>query len=373
MKATVFDGVTATIRLASGNDNSPVSTTQLLGGGLAKKDIWLDQAFITLDPVYWGSLTLGRMPNPFMHTDLVFDDNLNFDGAAATVADPVGGAGFSVFGALGAFPLDYVPDSFPTADAVKSDDRTKWLLALQAGAQYKPDALSWSLRGAVSFYSFENVQGVFSQPCALFDGNKQCSSDPSRPSFMQKGNTLFLLRNIIPDPGNPLNFAQPQFVGLSYNYNVLDATGEFEMPLFGTTRFQLQGDYARNLAFDPAAALSNPLTLPVTNFDAGSPGPYHSGPNAWMVKATIGYPHPGTLGDWNVVFGYKYIEPDAVLDAFNDHDFHLGGTNAKGYFVSASYFFANNTWLSGRWFSADQVFGLPLSIDVLQLELNTRF
>ena len=49
------------------------------------------------------------------------------------------------------------------------------------------------------------------------------------------------------------------------------------------------------------------------------------------------------------------------------------GLNAKGYYISASYFFANNTWVDGRWFSANEVYGPPLAIDVLQLELNTRF
>ena len=264
----MFNGVTATIRLASGNDNGPVSTTQLLGGGLAKKDIWLDEAFVTLTPVYWGSVMAGRMPDPFMHTDLMFDDNLNFDGMEGTVAMPVGGNGFGVFGTAGAFPLDYVTDNFPTESAIKIGDRTQWLFAIQAGAQYKPDPLSWSLRGALAYYHFDNMQGVFSQPCALFNGNTQCSTDDTRPPFMQKGNTLFLFANIIPNPADPQNFAQPQFVGLSYNYNVLDAFGEFEMPLFGSTRLQVQADYARNLAYDPAAALSNPSTQPVTNFDA---------------------------------------------------------------------------------------------------------
>jgi len=373
MTAQVFDGVSATIRLATGSDNSPVSTTQLLGGGLTKKDIWLDQAYITLKPVYWGALSVGRLPDPFLHTNLVYDENLNFDGAAFVGSLPVGETAFSVFGTLGAFPLDYVPNNFPTTNAIKANDRTKGLLAIQAGAQYQPSPTSWSARGALAFYGFENVQGVLSDPCALFDGNKQCSSDSSRPAFMQKGNTLFLIRNIIPDPANPQNFAQPQFVGLSYNYNVLDATGEFEMPLFGATRLQLAADYARNLTYDPSRAFANPLARVVTNTQDSTLATYQSGPNAFQVQGTVGYLHPGTQGDWNIVAGYKYIEPDAVLDAFNDHDFDLGGTNAKGYFVSASYYFANNAWLSGRWFSANQVFGPPLAIDVLQLELNTRF
>ena len=33
--------------------------------------------------------------------------------------------------------------------------------------------------------------------------------------------------------------------------------------------------------------------------------------------------------DWNVSLAYKYVESDAVLDALNDPDFHLGGTNAR--------------------------------------------
>jgi hypothetical protein len=60
-------------------------------------------------------------------------------------------------------------------------------------------------------------------------------------------------------------------------------------------------------------------------------------------------------------------------DAFTDSDFHLGGTNAKGYIVTASLGIFDNTWVQARWFSADEVFGPPLSIDVLQLDLNAGF
>ena len=378
MTADVYKGVKATIRLATGSDGSPVSTTQLLGGGLAKNNIWLDQAYITLAPVYWGSAEFGRFPNPFMHTDLVYDDNLNFDGAAAQASREFGPPGLKLFGSGGAFPLNYVGNNTPTNASPKAGDRTSWLFALQAGAEFKPDPLGWSVKGAVAYYDFFHLQGVPSQPCALFDGNNACSTDNTRPAFMQKGNSLFLLRNIIPNPGS-LVYATPQFLGLSYDYHVLDVTGEFEMPLFGTTRLQIAGDYARNLAYDPARALSNGTAI-VDNYDScvsstGAPcvGPYHSGNNAFLVRATVGNPRPGVIGDWNFTVGYKYIEPDAVLDAFNDHDFHLGGTNAKGYYITAAYYFANNTWINAKWFSANQVYGVPLAIDVLQLELNTRF
>jgi hypothetical protein len=51
----------------------------------------------------------------------------------------------------------------------------------------------------------------------------------------------------------------------------------------------------------------------------------------------------------------------------------MGGTNTKGYYIIANYYFAKNTWIDGRWFSATEVFGPPLAIDVLQLELQTKF
>jgi hypothetical protein len=373
LKAHVTDGVTAVVRLATGNDTSPVSTTQALGGGLGKKNIWLDQGYIALQPISWGSASFGRMPNPFMHTDLVFDENLNFDGAAAHVTTPQDFEGFGGFATIGAFPVEYLPGSFPTNSTVKNPDRSKWLLAGQIGASWRNDDISVRVSGA--YYDYTHIHGEVSEPCALYTGIKQCSSDNSRPAFMQKGNTLFLIRNIVPDPANPLNFAQPQFVAYAYDYNEIDGTAEVDARVWGSKHLRVQGDYVHNLAYDPAFAFSRgPGFQPVTNQN-GSSGiaSYRSGPNAWMAQAIFGDVDLRSRGNWSIALGYKYIQPDAVLDAFNDHDFHLGGTNAKGYFAKVSYSLFDNTWLSGRWFSSNEVYGPPLSIDVLQLELNASF
>lgn len=55
--ADISDSTQAGSRLASGNDDSPVSTTQTLGGGLGKKNIWLDQAWLSYQPAAWLKLT----------------------------------------------------------------------------------------------------------------------------------------------------------------------------------------------------------------------------------------------------------------------------------------------------------------------------
>ena len=77
--------------------------------------------------------------------------------------------------------------------------------------------------------------------------------------------------------------------------------------------------------------------------------------------------------DWEIFGAYKRLESDSVLDAFTDSDFHLGGTDAKGWILGASYGIDKNAWVTGRWFSADQISGLPLGIDVLMLDFNAKF
>ena len=62
-----------------------------------------------------------------------------------------------------------------------------------------------------------------------------------------------------------------------------------------------------------------------------------------------------------------------MLDAFNDPDFHLGGTNARGYVLGAAYAVARDTWVSARYLAPKEVYGPPVSIDVLQIETNARF
>jgi hypothetical protein len=88
---------------------------------------------------------------------------------------------------------------------------------------------------------------------------------------------------------------------------------------------------------------------------------------------TVGYRELKQLGDWNAFVGYKWLESDAVIDAFADSDFGLGGTNLKGYFVGTSVALGPSVWLSARWMSANQIAGAPYAVDILQIDLNAKF
>jgi len=372
--ADVSDSVKAGVRLATGNDNSPVSTNQTLGGGLAKKDVWLDQAWLSYQPFEWMKLTGGRFGNPFVSTDTLFSHDLNFDGIAAQFEKMLPNKDITMFGSLGFIPLEYSKDNAPSNSQDKMSSESKWLLGAQVGAAWKVNEEN-RLRGALAYYDFHNVTGRVSQPCALYAGADGCSTDWTRPAFMQKGNTLMLLRNIALNPLDPANTPQPQYVGLASKFQLLDMNLRWDTKVAGYG-LRFDGNYIRNLAYDEDGMWNRSNGGIVNNF-GGSGGTtradFKSGGNAYMFQATFGKPTPAARGDWNVLAGYKRIEPDAMPDGYNDSTFHGGGTNARGYYLGGSYALDKNAWVTGRWISTKEVFGPPLAIDTLQFEFNARF
>jgi len=368
------DNVSAGIRIGTGDDNNPVSLTQTLGGGLVKKDLWLDQAWLAWKPTPWAQVIGGRMPNPFMSTDLVYSNDLNFDGIVGKFNVPVTD-GIGAFANVGMFPIEYQADDFPSQQGIKNASRDKWMTGAQIGGRWKfNEDTEWNL--ALAYYRFDHMRGELSSPCSIYLGVTFCDTDATRSAYMQKGNSLFLIRDIVPDPNSPSSYAQPQYVGLVYDYHVADANTRLDMKL-ADTPLRLEADYIRNMAYHRRDAFRSDVGINrlVNNFGAGdfSENTYKSGPVGWMVRATLGDPIPQAAGDWNVAFAYKYLQPDATPDGLTDADFHLGGTNTKGFFLGGSYGISPYAWLSARYFNAKEVFGPPLSIDVLQLEMNARF
>lgn len=133
MKAVISPEWTAGIRLGTGSDNNPVSTTQTLGGGFGKKDIWLDQGYLRWKTTDYMTLTGGRIANPFYATDMMYSNELNFDGVAAIFNHKLNNE-WGLFGTLGAFPVEYTADAASSNGIDKEDSQTKWLFGGQIGA-----------------------------------------------------------------------------------------------------------------------------------------------------------------------------------------------------------------------------------------------
>ncbi|CAM2152330.1 putative porin [Pararobbsia alpina] len=377
--ANISEQLTVGMQLASGPNNfttGPVSTTQTLGGGFDPKAIWLNKVYASYTPTSWMNIKAGRFDNPFFSSDLLFSNDLEFDGIAATFAHALPTTSdVTLFGTLGVFPIQYTTDLFPT-DSPDKGSGTQWLLGAQIGAKWKIDSRN-TVKGAIAYYDFQNMKGEFSSPCALYLGATSCSTDNDAPAFMQKGNTLIALRNILPDPTlGPGLTPLPELFGLAYNYRLFDTKVQWDTRIADSYKLRLDGEYVRNLAYNGNDAFKAP-SQPANNYSTPIPNPtqadYQSGPNGFMFKATLGDPEVTERGQWNFSLTYKYLQPDAVLDGFDDPDFNLGGTNAKGYIIGGQYGIARNAYLSARYLSAHEVFGPPVSIDVLQLELDARF
>ncbi len=70
------------LQVASGDPGTPASTNQTFKGFFQPKPFNLDRAYVTYNPQAVEALTLGigKFPTPIMRTQMIFDDDLNFEG-----------------------------------------------------------------------------------------------------------------------------------------------------------------------------------------------------------------------------------------------------------------------------------------------------
>ncbi len=337
------------VRIATGSEDDPVSTNQTLGNGNKRFELRLDHAFLKYDAVDadsypWLTLLGGRFKNPFMSTDLVWDPDVAFEGVAATYRKSLAGSSNlyeledesrSLFLTLGAFPLQ----------EEELSSRDKWLYAAQLGADWLTDSQS-RFKVAISYYNYSNIVGRRNS----LDSNR---NDFTAPFFLQKGNTLFDIRYDNDDDTN--------LSALVSDYDLLGATVQFDLARFAPVHIILTGDYIKNIGFNKNE-IRKKTGVTVDAKDTG-----------YQISLSVGWPKIKKRRDWQVFGSYKRLERDAVLDAFADSDFHLGGTDAKGWILGGSYGLADNTWLQARWLSSDAIDGVPLGIDTVQVDLNSKF
>lgn len=396
VRAKVSDWISANVRIATGNDGSPVSTNQTLGtNGGAGYQLWLDRAAIRLNPVKDVSLDLGRFGNPFFTTDLLFDPDMGFDGVALSGRTGLAKT-FALFGTAGAFPVFNTDLNFGSRNApvdsassgpYKSQDR--YLLAGQAGFEVHPNE-QVNLRLAGGYFHYANTQGQASAPCQFYE--LSCSTDVTRPAFQQFGNTLFPIRNIIADPLNPVTSPENQYFGLASKFRILNVHGAIDYVASDHFGMRLEGDYVKNLGWNhsvlAARAVNNlgPATRGPDPTDPTKiidlPGGYAGGRTGWQARLTVGSAlalntdsDGGAIkkGGWNLALAYRRLQSDAVIDAFADSDFGLGGTNVKGWYLGGNYAIGHNTMVGARWVTSDEIADAPLSIDRLFVDLVTRF
>jgi hypothetical protein len=360
--ARVAEGLKAGIRLTTSNDKSPTSTNQTLGQSGQSYDIVLDRAFLRYDYVdlrgydwltFWG----GRAENPWFSTDNLFDTDLSFEGFATTLrygfAKPdaygasTAGSSAATWGFTQSRSLYLTLGGFPLQEFA-STPHDKWLLGAQTGVDWG-FADGSRLKFGAAFYDYVNTRA---EPNEF--GSRD--NDYSAPEYFTKGNSVVRISNDVGEKGS-----DPRLVGLAADFNIVDLTLAYDFALLDPTHVIFTADYSRNVGYDRAEILRR------TGDDIAERN------KAYQLRLDVGYPKTRRLNEWNVFLNYKYLERDSVLDAYTDSDFHLGGTDTKGWSIGGNYGIANNTWLTAKWTSTEAIDGPPLGIDSLLLDLNARF
>jgi len=378
INANITKGVDLGLRLATGDiqppvvgfgtpTNSSTSTLATFGQYGEKYMLWLDQVYLRLTPQDSFTVTAGRMPNPFfvgtvgniytsiltgsgntipmagvVHTDLIWDVDVNFEGLAANLQPWLKeDRAVKPFLNAGIFPLQQINQN----EANKSKD--KWFYGAQAGIDFAPADTDTKVRVGAAYYDYRNVSGVRNP--ALSD----TLYDQTAPQYRQKGNSLFNIDN----DGS----ATTNLWALAADYRVANVTMVADYSRFKPIHVIATADYAKNVGYDQNKILARTGQTIAPETDA------------YQGRLTVGYPIISKPHQWQVFGFYRHSERDSMLDAFTDSNYLLGGTNHKGFTLQGLYGVAHNTWFGLRYMSYNNISGLPLAVDSINLDLNARF
>lgn len=164
--AKVTDHLNVGARLATGSTTDPVSTNQTLDQSFNHNTVVLDRAFAEYTPEIAGitevKLSGGKIENPFwLVGPLVWDDDVNVDGAAVHLAE-----------GLGPMATVFTNDGIFLLQSGITEAASLW--STQAGMVFKPGADSQEelfknlrLTAAIAYHDYKNVTNPLSESTAL--------------------------------------------------------------------------------------------------------------------------------------------------------------------------------------------------------------
>jgi hypothetical protein len=339
MRGDLVDDFNYGIRLeTSSNPRSPWSTfgNNTTSGSVSPSDksqssIYIGQAYLGWHPTDWYEMTVGRMPMPLYTTPMVWDSDINPEGAFEKFKYTIDNVDLFVdFG-----QWDYQDPS--QATEVPSSDT--FLLTWQAGANVRIGK-DMSFKVAPILYTYTGVGSTNG-------GNPNGLNEP----YTGQGSD-----------GVNVNYGTAASPSPQYNQNgindllILEIPAEFDFKIWktpsGTLQGRIFGDFAYNLdGADRARAAWN----------AGGLGAFHgvNGPETDQVKAYqvgIGIGSAGPVygptqglvygstskkNTWEARFYWQHIEQYALDVNLIDSDFFEGRANLQGFYSAFAYSFTD--------------------------------
>lgn len=362
--ADVTEGVSAALRLSTGNLNDRTSTNQTLGQSFNKYQVVLDQAYVTIKPMQ-DRLTLrgGRLPNPFFATDLIWADDLGFEGVAGTWRSNTFRNGLTR-NATGYVTAGW----FPLTESRAGTTQSRSLVGVQGGLDLNLGRTDSRLKLGLALYDYRNIEGEAETLERYQSASDYVTRSEYGTGLRQRGNTLF--RTNYPGLcGSSVCDSTYRF-GLASSFRELALTASLDLVDVLPQRVILTSEYVKNIGFDRSDILRRTGANLIDGKDHG-----------FLARVQVGEPAITKAGQWNASLTYRYLGSDAVVDAFTSSDFGLGGTNNKGFVLGANYGLYDNTWVALRWMSSNLIDSYApgsevdsrFSFDALWFELNFRF
>jgi hypothetical protein len=325
LKGDLYDNFNYGIRLeTSTNPRSPWVTfaddSQPTPSDKHSDGLNIGQVYIGWHPAPWYEMTVGRMPMPLYTTPMVWDSDINPEGAFEKFKYSVGD--FDLFADFGQF--DYQNPS--SSSTIPSGD--VFILAWQAGANVNISK-DMSVKIAPVLYNYTGLGSTNGMNLGLgvpYTGqgnNGQNVNFTGGTAFNQNGiNDLLILEM-------PAEFdfkIQTSFLG--------PLQGRF----FGDFGLNLQGD-KRAKAAAAAAGLSRAYTDDTKayqfGFGIGNAGATY-GPTQGLVYGTT-----SKKNTWEARVYWQHVEQYALDVNLMDSDFFEGRANLEGVYTAFAYSFTD--------------------------------
>lgn len=248
----------------------------------------------------WLELTVGKMPMPLYVTPMIWDSDINPEGAAEKFKHSIGNV--DLFATFGQFMYqDSNPDnSTPSADT--------FLLAWQVGASVKlAKDVSFKVAPVLYTYTGQGQNNGLNQP---FSGQGLNGLNPNTTGFNQNGINDLL---------------------------VLETPAEFNFKL-GQRNARFFGDFAYNFSGDSRARAAVGATAPEGDL------PYAVTGQNKAYQVGFGYGNQGLVygqtskkNTWEARLYWQHIEQYAADVNLLDSDFFEGRANLEGIYTALAY------------------------------------
>lgn len=323
--ANLFDNFEVGLRLTSseaasggGSGGDPISGNTTFQDNGSKKFVYLDLAYAKWNAINdsdWMLTTMvGKIENPFVFSDMVFDGDYTPEGAAIQLTHHFNSQHSARLNA-GLFAIDEISGS----------SLDPYWFGGQLRFESKWDT-KWSSSFGVAALAVANEEFLNANRSAGFGGTGGTSivgvTTWTVPN-QNGGNSRSGLSGTTGTGGNLTADFNPIIVDGAVTYT-LESFWHYKAPF----PIRLAGEYMHN----PAARIQN---------------------DAWSVGVTFG--KSGKKGLWDLSYRYKHLEGDAWFEEFVDSDFgafyqsgtgslrsaggsgYIAGTNIRGHIVKAGY------------------------------------